>query len=67
MSNIFNETIFLKEDSTLDKEIEYLKSIGKVDPIKSRGSYGERQLAYQLKKANEGMFVLRDINLEITN
>ncbi len=64
MSNVFNETIFLKEDSTLDKEIEYLNSLGKSDQNKIKGSYGEKQLMYQLKKANEGMFVLRDINLE---
>ncbi len=64
MSNVFNETIVLKDDSTLDKEVEYLKSIGKSDQNKIKGSYGEKQVLYQLNKANEGMFVLRDINLE---
>ncbi len=64
MSNVFNETIFLKEDSSLDKACEYLKSIGKTDINRIRGSYGEKQVSYQLSKANEGMFVLRDINLE---
>ena len=64
MSNVFNETIVLKEDSNLDRESEWLKSIGKPDQNKIKGSYGERQVLYQLNKANEGMYVLRDINLE---
>ena len=60
----FYETIFLKEDSTLDKKVEYLKNLGKSDQNLIKGSYGEKQLSYHLSKANIGMYVMRDINLE---
>ena len=60
----FYETIFLKEDSSLDKKVEYLKSLGKTDQNMIKGSYGEKQVAYHLSKANIGMYVMRDINLE---
>ena len=62
--NPFYETIFLKDDSSIDKKIEYLKSLGKSDQNMIKGSYGERQVAYHLSKSNIGMYVMRDINLE---
>lgn len=70
----FSDTIFLKEDSELEKEIAELKSIR--DNVKEKdkidldikklelGLYGEKQIEYELKSSDLGMYVLHDITLE---
>lgn len=70
----FDKTIFLKEDSNLIKQLEELKSIrNKVNNkndidrdirILEYGIQGEKNIAYELKNANIGMYVLHDITLE---
>ena len=70
----FRDTIFLKEDSELQKRVIELENILAKDPkneqlqqellIAKKGLKGENEIAYQLKKANIGMYVLRDINIE---
>ena len=72
--NKFRETIFLKEDSNLEKQIEELKSIRNNIPNKEEidkdikileyGLQGEKEIAFELKNANLGMYVLHDINIE---
>ena len=70
----FRDTIFLKEDSTLQKRVKELESLLEKDSqneqlqqelfLSKKGLKGEDEIAYQLKKANIGMYVLRDINIE---
>ncbi len=72
--NPFRETVFLKEDSSLDTDLIKLREIR--DKIKNRneidkdiklielGIKGEAEIAYELKNANLGLVVLRDITLE---
>ena len=70
----FGDTIFLKENSTLQKRVKELESLLEKDPqneqlqqelfLSKKGLKGEDEIAYQLKKANIGMYVLRDINIE---
>ena len=70
----FRDTIFLKEDSELQKRVIELENILAKDPkneqlqqellIAKKGLKGENEIAYQLKNANIGMYVLRDINIE---
>lgn len=70
----FRDTIFLKEDSYLQKRVSELENLLAKDPKNERlqqelytakkGLKGENEIAYQLKKANIGMYVLRDINIE---
>ena len=70
----FRDTIFLKEDSNLQKKVCELEELLKKDSkneqlqqelyIAKKGLKGEDEIAYQLKKANIGMYVLRDINIE---
>lgn len=70
----FRDTIFLKEDSELQKRVIELENILEKNPkneqlqqellIAKKGLKGENEIAYQLKKANIGMYVLRDINIE---
>jgi len=72
--NKFRETIFLKEDSNITKQIEELKEIRKslinkelIDrDIKKLeiGLQGEKEIAFELKNANIGMYVLHDIILK---
>lgn len=67
------ETIFLKENSDLQDKYDALEKLNKEYPnneellselyIVKKGLYGENEIAYQLKKANIGMYVLRDIKL----
>ena len=69
----FKETIFMKEESTLQEEYYALKKINEEYPnnkmIKhklytvKKGLEGENEIAYQLKKSNIGMYVLRDVKL----
>lgn len=67
----FRNTVFLKEDSDLEKQLEELKNIR--DKLENKeeidrdiklleyGIYGENEIAFELKNANIGMYVLRDI------
>ncbi len=71
----FNETIFYKKDSQLEYQIEALKKMQNEYPdnnkIKQKlklcelGLKGEREIEFELKNANIGMYVLHDVNLEI--
>ncbi len=64
MATVFNETIFVKEDSVMEKAIETFGTrLNDYNNLK-KGVYGEQQVAYHLSKANMGMFVLRDVHLE---
>ncbi len=70
----FRDTIFLKEDCELQEKVNHLEKLLAKDPnnkeiehqlyIAKQGMEGENEIAYQLKKANIGMYVLRDINIE---
>lgn len=72
--NSFTDTIFLKEDSNLEKQVEELKNIR--DSLEDKatidkdirllefGIKGENEIAYELKNANLGLYVLRDITIE---
>ena len=69
----FAETIFYKNDSELELQIEALKNLIKQYPNNEKlkhklklcelGLQGENEIEYELKNANIGMYVLRDINL----
>ncbi len=69
----FNETIFLKTDSDLEKRIAYLKEHREEVINKDRidldikllelGLKGEKEIEFELKNANIGMYVLHDITL----
>lgn len=73
----FKDTIFLKESSSLNKRLNALEKLLKEYPnnkkIKDelyavkKGIRGEKEIRYQLSKANIGMYVLRDINLKYEN
>lgn len=70
----FSDTVFLKTDSEIEKEIMELKSIRDkvIDKEKNDldikklelGVYGENQIEYELKSSDIGMYVLHDITLE---
>ncbi len=70
----FRDTIFLKEDSDLQKQYdalvrlkeEYPNSCAIEDSLYrvKKGIDGEKEIAYRLKKSNIGMYVLHDINIE---
>lgn len=67
----FKETIFYKEDSELQLKYDALCKLNNEYPnnkdlkselnIVRKGLEGENEIAYQLKKSNIGMYVLRDI------
>lgn len=69
----FHETIFLKEDSELETRIEKLKEIKEQVKDKKglekelilleKGRQGEKEIAFELKNAAIGMYVLHDINI----
>lgn len=63
----FYETVFLKDDSSLSKKINYLEcefpnseELG----ILKTGINGENEVAYFFKKSSIGAYVLRDVNFE---
>ncbi len=74
MGIFFKETVFLKTDSDLEKELVELEQLrsnvkdqDKLDKyIKTlrAGINGEKTIEYELKNARIGMFVLHDINLQ---
>lgn len=72
--NRFRDTVFLKENSDLENQLEELKKIrkqlvntDKIDQdikILEYGINGEKEIAFELKNANIGMYVLHDITFE---
>ena len=69
----FKDTIFYKENSDLQDRYDALKKLSDEYPnnedllselyIIKKGLDGENEIAYQLKKAHIGMYVLRDIKV----
>lgn len=69
----FNETIFLKEDSNLEKQIKeledirpklkYTKDIDKDIMLLKKGLQGEKDIAFELKNSNLGMYVVHDVTI----
>ena len=72
--NIFRNTVFLKEDSDLEKQLYELKKIrGKLKntdeidrdiKLLEYGIIGEKAIDFELKNANIGMYVLHDVTFE---
>lgn len=70
----FTDTIFLKETSELEKQVKALEELNKEYPYNrkinkelencKKGIKGEKEIEYELKNANIGMYVLHDINLK---
>jgi len=70
----FNETIFLKSDSNIERELNSLKrlkesrvnnsELDKDIKLLEMGLNGEKQIEYELKNANLGLYVLHDITIE---
>ena len=70
----FTETIFLKRDSELEKKVNALKELSEKYPnnekikndlfLANKGLEGEKEIEYELKNANIGMYVLHDISLK---
>lgn len=70
----FTETVFYKKESELELQIEALKNIQIKYPnnekikhklrILELGLRGEKEIEFELKNANIGMYVLRDVNLK---
>lgn len=70
----FSDTIFYKENSDLQDRYNALKQLNNEYPnnkslqtelfVIKKGLDGENEIAYQLKKAHIGMYVLRDIKLK---
>ena len=71
---VFKDTIFYKENSDLQDKYDALLRLNKEDPnnndllfelfLVKKGLEGENEIAYQLKKSNIGMYVLRDIKVK---
>lgn len=71
--NDFRDTIFKKEDSNLQQEIDRLKKLrndsnkNKIDydiKLLEIGLQGEKQIEYELRNTNIGMYVLHDVTFE---
>ena len=72
--NRFRNTVFLKEDSDLEKQLDELKrireklnstdEIDKDIKLLEYGIAGEKEIAFELKNANIGMYVLHDVTFE---
>ena len=70
----FKDTIFLKETSDLQDRYDALNKLKEEYPnndellselyIVKKGLDGENEIAYQLKKSNIGMYVLRDVKVQ---
>ena len=70
----FKDTVFYKENSDLQNKYDALKKLNDKYPnnddilselfIVKKGLDGENEIAYQLKKAHIGMYVLRDIKVK---
>lgn len=74
VTNKFTETKFYKKESELEYQIEALKKLLEKYPNNDKllkklklcelGLQGEKEIEYELKNANIGMYVLHDINIE---
>lgn len=72
--NKFTDTVFLKENSDLQARYDALSKLLNEYPNNEaiqeefycvkKGLEGEKEIHYQLEKANIGMYVLHDINIE---
>ena len=72
--NKFSETVFYKTDSELELQIQTIKKILEQNPnddglqrklkLCELGLYGEKEIEFELKNANIGMYVLHDVNIE---
>lgn len=72
--NKFQDTIFMKESTSLDDVYAALsklvseypdnKKINREFKNVKKGLDGEKEVAYQLKKSNIGLYVLHDVNFE---
>lgn len=67
--NVFKKTIFLKETSDLEKQLKELKNLNNKNSNKDimnlkSGIKGEKSIEHELKSANLGLYVLKDITLE---
>lgn len=70
----FTDTVFYKENSDLQSRFDALKQLNEEFPdndsllselfIIKKGLEGENEIAYQLKKAHIGMYVLRDVKVK---
>ena len=70
----FKDTVFYKDNSDLQDRYNALKLLVKEYPnndkllnemfIIKKGLEGENEIAYQLKKANIGMYILRDVKIK---
>lgn len=70
----FKDTVFYKETSDLQDRYDSLKRLNEEYPnnedllselyIIKKGLDGENEIAYQLKKSNIGMYVLRDVKVK---
>ena len=70
----FKDTVFYKENSDLQSKYDALKKLNGEYPnneellselfVVKKGLDGENEIAYQLKKAHIGMYVLRDIKVK---
>ncbi|MBQ9298079.1 MAG: NERD domain-containing protein [Clostridia bacterium] len=70
----FNETIIAKSSNELERKVEFLKELKNKYPDDERinrdlkiaefGLKGEKEIEFELKNANIGMYVLHDINLK---
>ena len=70
----FKDTVFYKENSDLQSKYDALKRLNGEYPnneellselfVVKKGLDGENEIAYQLKKAHIGMYVLRDIKVK---
>lgn len=69
----FTDTVFYKTENDLERKIEILTELQKKYPendeikrqlfLSKRGLQGEKQIIYELKNANIGMYVLHDITI----
>ena len=70
----FKDTIFYKSDSDLQERFDVLTKLNKEYPsnndvlselyIVKKGLEGEKEISYQLQKANIGMYVLHDVKVK---
>lgn len=73
----FKDTVFFKESSDLQDRYDALSKLNSEYPnndiLKNemycikKGLDGEKEIAYQLKKANVGMYVLHDVKIKYKN
>ncbi len=74
LTNKFTDTIFYKQDSELQHQIDALNKLLEQSPnndelkkklkLSELGLQGEKEIEFELKNANIGMYVLHDINME---